>query len=102
MFGDKGYCVGAAQRTPKKNACHHATIKQNNMKGKNRGQDRWLSEMHSPYERVFAHRRRRVRYWGLGKVQIQAGIRELVFNLKCVMSLGVQRIDLLLIRWQDI
>ena len=61
------------------------------MKGKNRGQDRWLSERHAPYERerVFAHRTRRVRYRGLAKVQFQVGIRELVFNLKRVMSLGV-------------
>ena len=65
------------------------------MKGKNRDRDRWLSDRRAPYELVFAHRRRRVRHRGVAKVQFQAGIRALVFNLKRVMSLGVQRIDLL-------
>ena len=65
------------------------------MKGKDRRQDGWLSAMRSPYERVFAHRNKRVRYRGLEKVQFQVGIRALVFNLKRVMALGIQRIDLL-------
>ena len=42
------------------------------MKGKDTEKDRWISKMRSPYERVFAHRNRRVRYRGLEKVQFQA------------------------------
>jgi IS5 family transposase len=95
VFGDKGYCVRPAQRTFKRKGCHNATIKKNNMKGKDRRKDGWLSAMRSPYERVFAHRNKRVRYRGLEKVQFQVGIRALVFNLKRVMALGIQRIDLL-------
>lgn len=41
--------------------------------------------MRSPYERVFAHRNKRVSYRGLKKVQLQVGIRALVFNLKRVV-----------------
>lgn len=94
VFGDKGYCVRPAQRTLKRKGCHNATIKKNNMKGKDRRKDGWLSAMRSPYERVFAHRNRRVRYRGLEKVQFQVGIRALVFNLKRVITLGIQTIDL--------
>ena len=95
VFGDKGYCIRPAQEILKRRGCHDATIKKNNMKGKDRRKDGWLSAMRSPYERVFAHRNRRVRYRGLAKVQFQVGIRALVFNLKRVMTLGIQEIDLL-------
>ena len=65
------------------------------MKGKDRRKDGWLSAMRSPYERVFAHRNKRVRYRGLKKVQFQVGVRALVFNLKRVMALGISKIELL-------
>ena len=65
------------------------------MKGKDHRKDSWLGAMRSPYERVFAHRNKRVRYRGLKKVQFQVGIRALVFNLKRVMTLGIPNIDLL-------
>ncbi len=94
VFGDKGYCVHPAQRTLKRKCCHNATIKKNNMKGKDHRKDGWLSAMRSPYERVFAHRNQRVRYRGLEKVQFQVGIRALVFNLKRVMALGIEKVDL--------
>lgn len=95
VFGDKGYCIDPAQRTLKRKGCHDATIKKNNMKGKDRRKDGWLSAMRSPYERVFAHRNKRVRYRGLEKVQFQVGVRALVFNLKRVMALGIAKIALL-------
>ena len=95
VFGDKGYCIDPAQRILKRKGCHDATIKKNNMKGKDRRKDGWLSAMRSPYERVFAHRNKRVRYLGLKKVQFQVGIRALTFNLKRVMALGIPKIDLL-------
>lgn len=72
----------------------NATIKRNNMKEKNHKKDRWLSAIRAPYERVFAHRNKNVRYRGLMKVQFQVGIRALVFNLKRLMTLGVERITL--------
>ena len=95
VFGDKGFCVRPAQRTLKRKGCHDATIKKNNMKGKDRRKDGWLSAMRSPYERVFAHRNKRVRYRGLEKVQFQVGIRAFVFNLRRLMALGVQKVELL-------
>lgn len=95
VFGDKGYCIRPAQRTLKRKGCHDATIKKNNMLGKDFKKDGWLSAMRSPYERVFAHRNKRVRYRGVEKVQFQVGIRALVFNFKRLMNLGVEKIDLI-------
>ena len=95
VYGDKGYCVNPAKITLKRKGCHDATIKKANMKDKNRYKDRWLSSIRSPYERVFAHRNKQVRYRGLKKVQFQVGIRALVFNLKRLMALGIERIALL-------
>lgn len=93
VFGDKGYYVDPVKTTLKRKSYHNATIKKNNMKGKDHRKDGWLSTMRSPYERVFAHQNKRVRYRGLKKVQFQVGIRALVFNLKRVMVLGVHNID---------
>ena len=95
VFGDKGFCVDPAPKILRSKGCHDATIKKNNMKGKDHRKDSWLCAMRSPYERIFAHRNKRVRYRGLKKVQFQVGIRALVFNLKRVIKLGMPRIDLL-------
>ena len=40
----------------KRKGCHSAAIKKNNMTGKNRDKDRWLSQRRAPYERVFSKR----------------------------------------------
>ncbi len=93
--GDKGYCVNPAKTTLKRKGCHDATIKKATMKGKDAKKDGWLSAMRSPYEPVFAHRNRRVRYRGLQKVQFQPGIRALTFNLKRVITLDFENINLL-------
>ena len=94
VYADKGYCVSPAKITLKRNGCHDATIKKNNMLGKNRDKDRWISGIRSPYERVFAHRSKRVRYKGIAKVQFQVGIKALCFNLKRLMVLGVERLEI--------
>ncbi len=95
VYADKGYCVSPAPSTLKRNGCHDATIKKNNMKVKNRDKDRWISGIRSPYERVFSGRNKQVRYKGLKKVQFQVGIRALVFNLKRLMVLEVGRVELM-------
>ena len=94
VYADKGYCVSPAKITLKRNGCHDATIKKNNMIGKNRDKDRWISGIRLPYERVFAHRSKRVRYKGIAKVQFQVGIKALCFNLKRLMVLGVERLEI--------
>ena len=94
VYADKGYCVSPAKITLKRNGCHDSTIKKNNMAGKNKDKDRWISGIRSPYERVFAHRNKRVRYKSLAKVQFQVGVRALCFNLKRLIVLGVERVEL--------
>lgn len=94
VYADKGYCVSRAKVTLKRNGCHDATIKKNNMVGKNKDKDRWISGIRSPYERVFSHRNKRVRYKGIAKVQFQVGIKALCFNLKRLMVLGVERVEI--------
>lgn len=94
VYADKGYGLNPVKITLKRKGCHDGTIKKKNMKEKNRDKDRWLSAIRAPYERVFAHRNKKVRYRGLVKVQFQVGILALVFNLKRLMTLGVDRITL--------
>ena len=53
-------------------AIHLAAIKMNHMKHKNKDLDSWISSICSPYERVFAHRNKRVRYSGIAKNQFAA------------------------------
>ena len=86
--------MSPAQSTLKRNGCHDATIKKTNMKDKKRDKDRWISAIRSPYERVFSGQNKRVRYKGLKKVRLQAGLCALVFNLKRLMVPGVNRIEL--------
>jgi transposase, IS5 family len=94
VYADKAYCVGPAQATLKSKGCHDATIKKANMLGKDRDKDRWHSKLRSPYERVFSGRSKRVRYRGVAKVQFQAGMSAMAFNLKRLMAIGVPRVHL--------
>ena len=88
VYTDKGYCVSPATKVAAKNGCHLAAIKKNNMKGKNKEQDRWYSHIRSPYERVFSQRQRRSRYVGTMKNQFTAFMEAICFNLKrfCVLA----------------
>jgi IS5 family transposase len=57
------------------------------MKSKNRDRDRWYTHLRAPYERVFAHRPKRVRYRGVAKNQFATFLQALVFNLKRLVVL---------------
>ena len=85
---DKGYCINPAPRIAKERGLHLAVIKKNNMKNKNRDQDRWYSGIRSPYERVFSQRERRVRYRGIAKNQFSAFMQAICFNLKRLVVLS--------------
>lgn len=87
VFGDKGYCTEPAQSVLLARGCHSSCIKKNNMKGKNRGLDSWRSGMRSPYERVFARRRRVCRYAGWAKNQFSAFFEAICFNVKRLLVL---------------
>jgi len=82
IYADKGYCTQPARDIALKKGCHLAAVKKNNMKNKNRDQDRWYSRLRSPYERVFAKREQRVRYRGVVRNQFTAFMEAICFNIR--------------------
>ena len=95
VFGDKGYCTSTAQKIIQAKGCEDATIKKNNMKGKNKALDKWRTKMRAPYERVFSKTSHRVRYKGVRKNQFTAFMEALVFNLKRLVVLDVGPLKLI-------
>ena len=72
---------------------HFAAIKKNNMRGKNRVLDRWVTGIRSPYEHVFSQQRRRVRYRGVAKNQFAEFMNAICFNMRRILVLkGVREI----------
>lgn len=94
IYADKGYCTGAARKAAARKACHLRAIKKNNMHGKNKDQDRWISGIRSPYERVFAHQNKRVRYRGVAKNQFAEFMKAICFNLKRLVVLSPPTLSL--------
>ena len=82
IYADKGYCDKHAKKATAKKGCHLRAIKKNNMKGKNKELDRWVSHLRSPYERVFSKQSKRVRYCGVAKNQFSAFMQAICLNLK--------------------
>ena len=58
------------------------------MKDKNVDLDKYYSKLRKPYERVFAHQNRRVRYVGIAKNQFSEFMNALCFNQKQLSVLG--------------
>jgi IS5 family transposase len=88
IYADKGYCVQPAKDIAAYNNCHLAAIKNNNMKEKNKEQDKFYSRMRSPYERVFSKTSKRVRYRGIAKNQFAAIMEAICFNLKRLLVIS--------------
>ncbi len=86
-YGDKAYCTAPAKFAAAKRGCHLAAIKKNNMKDKNKEKDAWYTKIRAPYERVFAHQNKRVRYRGVAKNQFAAFLQAICFNLKRLVVL---------------
>ena len=81
-YMDKGYCISPAPRIAKAKGVHLGAIKKNNMKGKNKDQDRWYSSVRAPHERVFSQREKRVRYRGIAKNQFSSFMQAICYNLR--------------------
>ena len=79
IYADKGYCDKNAKA---------AAAKKNNMRGKNRDLDRWITTLRSPYERVFSKTRKRVRYLGVEKNQFTAFMESIAHNFKRMVILN--------------
>lgn len=89
VYADKGYCTAPAQVELKRRQCHSGVIKKNNMQGKDRDKDRWLSQIRAPYERVFSKRPKHTRYRGQAKVQFQVTMNAICHNLKRLIKLEI-------------
>lgn len=88
VFGDKGYCPKEAQRELARRGCHSGIILKNNMQGKDRDKDRWLTQVRMPYEGVFSRDSGRARYSGIVKNQFQAFMEALAFNFKRLIKIA--------------
>jgi IS5 family transposase len=82
IVADKGYCVKPAQDTMKVKGCHSGAILKENMAGKNRDKDRFLTRIRMPYEGVFSKMNKKARYKGIAKNQFQALMQAFAHNLK--------------------
>jgi IS5 family transposase len=98
VFGDKGYCPKESQKVLASKGCHSGIILKNNMKGKDRDKDRWLTQVRMPYESVFSQRNKRARYLGIVKNQFQAFMEALVFNFKRLVKIEASPIPLIPVR----
>jgi len=90
VYADKGYCKKPSIIAAKCKNVHLAAIKNNNMRGKNRDLDRWITGIRSPYESVFSKQRRRVRYCGIAKNQFAEFMNAICFNMRRILVLDEQ------------
>jgi len=90
VYADKGYCKKPAIIAAKRKNVHLCAIKNNNMRGKNRDLDRWISSIRSPGESVFSKQRRRVRYCGIAKNQCAEFMSAICCNMKRILVLETQ------------
>lgn len=88
VFGDKAYCLKPAQDQMRAKGCHSGAIMKDNMRGKNKDKDRWLSQVRAPFEGIFSKMEKRTRYRGLAKVQLQAFLEAIVFNVRRLVVIG--------------
>ena len=88
VVGDKAYCLKSAQETMTTRDCYSGAVLKNNMKGKNKDKDRWLTKLRAPFENVFSKWERKARYRGLLKVQSQILLEAIVFNIKRLLVIN--------------
>ncbi len=82
VFADKAYCLKSARLAMQAKGCFSGAILKNNMLAKNKDRDRWISGVRAPFEGIFSKQKKRARYRGTGKVQLQAFMDSIVHNLK--------------------
>ncbi len=88
VIGDKAYCLKPARDAMIARGCHSGAVLKNNMKGKNFDKDRWLTKLRAPFENVFSKWEKRARYRGTVKVQMQAFMEAIVFNVKRLIAIN--------------
>ena len=88
VYGDKGYCDKNARMAVAKRNLHLATVKKNNMKGKNKDLDKFYTKLRAPYERVFSKTNHKTRYRTIAKNQFTAFMESIAHNLKRTVVLN--------------
>lgn len=88
VYADKGYCGSKCELTAKHRSCEMRAVKRNNMIGKNKGLDSFITKIRAPYERVFSKQNHRVRYVGLVKNQFTAFMEAMCFNIRRMVVLN--------------
>ena len=87
IYADIGYCGKSSANAARRKGATKQAIKRNNMKGKNKDLDRWISKVRSPHEGVFSKCRKRVRYAGVVKNQFAEFMQAICYNLKKLLSI---------------
>lgn len=83
IFADKAYSNKKNKNVIIAKGCYEGgVIDKNNNKEKDFDKDKWTTKVRMPYEGTFSKFERRARYRGLAKVQLQAFLEAIVFNLK--------------------
>lgn len=94
VLADKGYCPKEGRMAVARRGCHSGIILKDNMIGKDRDKDRWLTKLRMPFEGTFAKEGHRARYQGIAKNQFQAFMEALAFNLKRLVKIEAPPIQL--------
>jgi transposase, IS5 family len=87
IFADKAYSVKEAQNIMKAKSCHSGAILKNNMKGKDKRKDKWISRVRSPFENTFSKLSKKSRFRGMAKNQFQVFMEATTFNIKRLLVL---------------
>lgn len=87
VYGDKAFSTKTAQRILRQKGCENATIKKNNMRGKNFDLDRHRTRWRMPFESVFSKQPKRTRYRGQLKNQFAGFMDAMAHNLKRLVKL---------------
>jgi IS5 family transposase len=95
VFGDKAYSECPAQEALKRRGCFSGVILKRNMKGKNYALDAWRTAVRMPYEGVFAHLSKRVRYRGVVKTQFQVLMQTIGYNFKRLLTINAPPLELI-------
>jgi len=88
VFADKAYCLKEAQEVMRAQRCHSGAVLKNNMLKKNKDKDRWITKVRAQFEGIFSKEEKRARYRGLMKIQLQAFMEAIVFNVKRLIAIN--------------
>ncbi len=90
VYMDKGFCSNKTERDIRRKGAEPRAIKRNNMKGKNKDLDRWLTGIRCPYERVFSKQSKMAKYIGIRKNLFAELMQSIAFNCKRLTNLHEQ------------